>query len=301
MRRRWAGALGRVGVRCASMYRSMWAVSLLVAGVAVAGTVDDPVWVREAVRVSFPGATVRESTREAWEEEGWHPEESPYYLERNTYWEVVGKAGEEEEHYASSVTGEEPDSRRRVVRARFIVGASGRERRPVYAGLFTYSFSGVTHCNQCSSVGRVSLLTWREGRWRAETAQLHGANAGIRSARLLDITGDDQPELFVELGGWVNAMNMIDFFVFDSTGGRLRQIAWVETRGDSTHSGFEHERYGKQLDVAKTRATGGRELVFRVTKWWRKGVRLRVPEVSEERVAVKRGGVPAAAPSPPAH
>ena len=167
-------------------------------------------------------------------------------------------------------------------------------------GVFTYTFLGVTHCEQCWYAARVSLIEWRDGRWRAETEMVGGGRARVKSARFLDLTGDDEPELLVEVDDWVNGSDMTDFHVLSIQGGRLSSLAELMTRADSTRTPFDHERYDKQLDVAKTRATGGRELVFRVTTWWREGVRLRAPEVSEERVAVKRGGVPGAVPSKPA-
>lgn len=262
------------------MFRSMWAVSWFLAGVAAAGMVDDPVWVREAVR---------ESTREVWEKENGNYAEPALYRRRATYWEVAGDARAEESPMDASMPSDVPDSKRRLVKARCIVGASGQQRRPLYAGLFTYSFLGVEHCNQCFSVGKVSVLTWRDGRWVANAEMLGGANASVRSARFLDVTEDDEPELLVEVDEGVNAWYSCGLYVFDVTGGQLRQRAMVDTRADGTHSGFEHERYDKQLDLAKTRATGGHELVFRVTTWWRKGVRLPAPEVTEERVAVKAG------------
>lgn len=282
------------------MYRSMLAVSLLLAGVAAAGTMDDPVWVREAVRLSFPGSTVRESTREVWQEVyGNYPEwallRKPAY-----YFEVIGKAEDREEGFAMSAAGEEPESRRRLVKAQFIVGASGRERRPVYVGLFTYTFLGVTHCEQCWYAARVSLLEWREERWRAETEMVGAGRARVKSARFLDLAGDDEPELLVEVDGGGNLLSYSYLSVFSVSVGHLQLLGEVETRFASARSGFNHQHVDKQLDVAKSRATGGHELVFRVTTWWREGVRLRAPEVSEERVAVKRGGVPAAAPSTPA-
>ncbi|MBN8730985.1 MAG: hypothetical protein J0L64_10610 [Acidobacteria bacterium] len=282
------------------MYRSMWAVSVLLAGVAAAGTVDDPIWVREAVRVSFPGAVVRESTREVWEQVYGNYPDPALFRKPAYYFEVIGKAEDREEGFSISVTGEEPESRRRLVKAQFIVGASGRERRPVYVGLFTYTFLGVTHCEQCWYAARVSLLEWRDGRWRAETEMVGGGRASVKSARFLDLTGDDEPELLVEVDGGGNLLSYSYLCVFSVSGGHLQLLGEVETRFASARSGFNHQHFDTRLDVAKTRATGGRELVFRVTTWWRKGVRLPAPEVSEERVAVKRGGVPAAAPSMPA-
>lgn len=271
------------------MFRSMCAVSLLVAGVAAAGTVEDPVWVREAVRASFPGMRVRESTREAWEKVPGNSPDWALFRSLAYYFEVIGKAESQEEGWAISVTGEGPESRRRLVKAQFIVGASGRERRPVHVGVFTYTFLGVTHCEQCWYAARVSSLEWHEGRWRAESEILGEGRARVRSARFLDITGDDEPELLVEVDDWVNGADMTDFHVFSVQGGQLSKLAELTARFDNTRTAFDHNRYDKQLDLARTRATGGRELVFRVTTWWRKGVRLPAPEVTEERVAVKDG------------
>lgn len=92
----------------------MWAVSSWVAGVAAAGTVDDPAYGRRRCGCCFA---------------------SPHCMPALNV-EVIGTAEDREEGWAISVTGEEPESRRRLVEAQLIVAASGRERGPVYGGVF---------------------------------------------------------------------------------------------------------------------------------------------------------------------
>ncbi len=252
-----------------------------------AGTVRDPLQIDHFVRLGFPHATVRRSSINAWTQEFAGTRVSDYFRQNSHYVEVIGQPEPDESGNATSVVDDLPPSHRRLAQVKVVSSSIGRNPHPVYVAFFNYTFLDITRCNQCASLAKIAMFQQTGETWQAEIKPLLGPNTAINTAAFTDLTGDGIRELLVEVGSGVNAVSETTLHVFDIANQTLVPLCEVPIRYDSTNSGFDAVKFEKKLDVAKTRATGGRHLVFRVTTFTHDRALLPVPRITEEKVATK--------------
>ncbi|WP_321477966.1 hypothetical protein [uncultured Paludibaculum sp.] len=271
--------------------RLKWVVAGLAGILAAAMAADepDPNLLDELVQASFPSASVRRVPEGRCEP---RPVESAGGHQRSPFppcYQVIAPPVPEELTVATSVLGEEPPGSRRFVQVE-VVTRPRPTGGPQYALLMTYTFPDIDHCNQCGCMGKVALLTQDRGQWKSSVAYLEGSNLTIDRATFVDVTGDGQPELLVDASGGANLVSEGSLWVYDLSGSTLRLKVQVDTAYDSVPSGFQWERFYKRLDPVRSRATGGKALVFRTTVVVRDNRRLEPPEGKDEIVPYPDGG-----------
>ena len=243
------------------------AVILLLLPPAGAEVISDRRLIEKFIRLGFPGATVR--------------------LSSGTSFEVVRQPDEHERHFAGDVTGQQPESHRRIVEVKVISSRIRGSREPLYVALFSYGFPDIPTCGACHRLVKVALIYRNKGQWRTDCAYLEATNPAVDTAYFVDVNGDGIAELLIHAGGGVNAWTETTLHVFDVAGRALHSLGDYSTAYDSTNSGFEKWKYEKKLDLEKTRKTRGTHLIFHVTTFARKNTVLATPEVSEETVPIK--------------
>jgi len=253
-----------------------------------ADTVRNTALIERFVQLAFPEATARPSTRADWARESAGSSEPDYFRNDSSYFEVIGKPYADELSSATGVLADRPVSHRRLVQVKVISLRAGSSREPVYAAFLNYTFLEIERCNQCKILANVALIHRGDGIWRTETAPLAGPNLGISAAAFTDLSGDAMPDLLIEAEGGVNAWSETTLYVFDVTANTLNLLSECPIRYDSTNSGFDRVKFDKKLDIAKSRATGGNHLVFRVTAFTLGNAILSVPRITEALVPMKR-------------
>lgn len=271
-------------------------LELLVAGLAwilaMPATAADelsPALLEDLVQASFPGASVRSMPEGRCEPRPAEAVRGGVVRILLPCFQVIAPPVREELTVATSVLDEGPPGSRRFVQVETVTRprpAGG----PQYALLMTYTFPDIDHCNQCGFMGKVALLTQDRGQWKSSVAYLEGSNLTIDRGTFVDVTGDGQPELLVDTSGGANAVSEGSLWVYEIAGSKLRLKVQVDTRYDSVNSGFAWERYSKALDPARSRATGGRALVFRTSVMVRDKRIFDPPEVKDEIVPYPPAG-----------
>ena len=214
--------------------------------------------------------------------------ESAFFQQAARYFELIGPPAPHEAEHALDILGERPVSNRRLAQIKILSASISRNREPVHTAFTNYTFLDVDRCNQCASLAKITMFRKTKGTWKTESRFLSGPNPTITVATFTDLSGDGVRELLVEVGGGVNAWSQTTLYVFDITGPDLDLLCELPIQYDSANSGFEWLKYEKKLDFAKTRATGGSHLVFRVATYTKGRVRLPSPGITEERVPMKR-------------
>lgn len=243
--------------------------------------------VERFVRLAFPGAAVRGVDKSVWEKEFQGYSEPEFFRTDAWYFEVVGKPISDEEGVARSVTGELLESQRRLVRAKVI---SLKKMEPdgatVYAAVFDYTFLGIDHCGTCVFRGGVVLIHKQARNWQIESYYRDGPNSYVLSATFTGLASNGVPQLLVEesYGGSAWWCQILD--VFDISQKSLQRVGEHQT-SFSPGGMMSGERYEKKLDLEKTRATEGRNLVFRVTTYTIGEKELPTPVITEETVPLR--------------
>jgi hypothetical protein len=271
-------------------------LELLVAGLAWilampvrAADELSPGLLEDLVQASFPGASVRSIPESRCEPRPAEAVRRGVTQPLPQCFQVIAPPVREELTVATSVLADGPPGSRRFVQVESVT-RSRPAGGPQYALLMTYTFPDIDHCNQCGFMGKVALLTQERGQWKSSVAYLEGSNLTIDRGAFVDVTGDGQPELLVDTSGGANAVSEGSLWVYEVTGSTLRLKVQVDTLYDSVNSGFPWERYYKLLDPARSRATGGKALVFRTSVVVRDKRIFDPPEGKDEIVPLPAAG-----------
>ena len=235
----------------------------------------------ELLKAAFPGSHVVLSTRAPldWRSSAWPGQTVGDALEGEKEYEVVAPPDRAEEAFAMPTVIEDfprLDLRRVRFKAYRLPASDTAER---YAAVAHYQFSGVkTHPFCCGWFTRVFLLTRKGGGWtvRQTGGSLTYRGKAVRSFDVLELGATSLVALEAECtaAGYRRWFTMSIFNVAED---ELRPWAQVETLSteDDVHTQFK-----KELDLEKTRRSGGAELYFRVTEY-REG---QAPKTHEEIV-----------------
>ncbi|QOY86786.1 hypothetical protein [Paludibaculum fermentans] len=264
-------------------------LAAILAMPAMAGDELNPNLLEELVQASFPRASVRSMPESRCEPRPVEASRGGASRPLLPCFQVIAPPVAEELTVATSVLDEGPPGSRRFVQVETVTRARPAGG-PQYVLLLTYTFPDIDHCNQCGFMGKVALLTQERGQWKAAVAYLEGSNLTIDRGTFVDVTGDGQPELLVDASGGANAVSEGSLWVYDLSGPALRLMVRVDTRYDSVNSGFPWARFYKTLDPARSRATGGKALVFRTSVVVRDQRIFDPPEAKDEIVPYPAAG-----------
>lgn len=215
---------------------------------------------RMATVASFPGLTVRELRNNL-------PETS--WLKGTCYFEVLGRPTSVELSAASSMVDDKPPSSRRLVAMRLKTIDGQR------LALFDYTFPDVESCNQCRTVNKIVLF--RDNGPIIYTQS--GANTIINDVMIENIGDGKENKLILISDFGVNAWEAQSIDVYDISGPEFEVLFSAELSGDTTNSGFEHDRRVGVVDWERTRASHGQRLFIRSTIFVEKGKELAVPRI----------------------
>jgi hypothetical protein len=142
-----------------------------------------------------------------------------------------------------------------------------------------YRFIAATPALSCASVPLLAHLTRRGLQWEVVERRLlptthHAAIAGIQ---LTDLTGDQVPELLLELVTAGAGAHMTALQIYDLSGRRLRQILQTQSRLDSPD-----DRYLQTLDIPASLEKSGRAICFELTQFVRDSKTYSRPRTTHE-------------------
>jgi hypothetical protein len=245
-----------------------------------AQTVHDRAQLEEFVRLCFPHAKV--TRLKAPKEE--HP--NKFFHDSRNFYEVVAPVEPGELQYATGVLDPNTVSTRRLVQAK-VSARRMPSAETIYVVSLNYSFQGVPHPDGGLFTCRLGLIRRANGGWEVKTRDPDGVNPVILNVDFQDLSGNATPELLTTIDNGTMRWQGAWLFIFDISNRTLDRFGSYQIDARSAYSGLSAETgtiYRKELNVSKTRATGGRQLIFRVATFVRDGRLLQKPEMTEEAV-----------------
>jgi hypothetical protein len=185
-----------------------------------------------------------------WKPDRWPGHELTDALEGEREYDVVGGVDKSEADYAMGLVEADFTGAHETRRLRFRVYEMSHRTPKVYAAVDGWKVQQTDP----------SLVYW------AKT---------VRSFRLADLNGDGQEEILFE-GEFTAAAyrRWIDMSIFEIVDGGFVRVAELGTL--STNDAVQ-TRYSRELDLAKTRAAGGKKIFFKSTVYGA------VPEAADGR------------------
>jgi hypothetical protein len=241
----------------------------------------------EVLKAAFPHSKASVSHQKPldWKPDRWPGHELTDALKGEQEYEVVGSVDKSEEAYAMGVVDPDLAKTHETRRLRVRVYEMNSRATKTYVALAHYTFTGITQYPFCCQwFARLFVLSKQSNGWNVQHTDYSLINRAktIRSFQLVDLNGDGHEEILFEGENTATGYRRwIALSVFGIVNGNLMKVAEADTL--STNDAV-HTQYGRELDLAKTRATAGKTIFFKSTVYGTETQQFLTPRLKEEAV-----------------